>query len=62
MLGGFDPCAGRTTREEGVETKPRIVGDRFRELLWESGDGELDRVFILRKGRPNVLIEGGFLT
>jgi hypothetical protein len=56
VSGGLDPRAGRTTRDEGVEMVPQIVSERSREHLWESDDEGFDRVSILRKARPGVLI------
>jgi hypothetical protein len=57
---GFNPRPGGETAREGVEVVPQVVGDGFRELLWESAHRGSEKVFILRKARSVVLIEREF--
>ena len=39
---------------------PQVVDDIFREFLGESSCRGLDRLFLTRELRPNVLVERGF--
>jgi len=58
---GFNPRpTGQTARKERVEVVPQVVNDVFCELLWESSRRGLNGLFLLRKPRPNVLVERGF--
>ena len=39
---------------------PQVVDDGFRQFLWKSSSGGLDRAFLLRESRPDALIERVF--
>ena len=36
---------------------PQVVDDEFGEFLWESSSGRLDRSFLSKKPRQDVLVE-----